>query len=141
MRNSNLKIPIKVHKCHLSSVPSQPPTPFPKRKDNTQTSPKGRPNPNRSPHPQLPCTPHNTSPNSYQPKTRPLTPTLHPAIASLSSDPALCCELHCYRFTGKLSDTTNSAQADRFVWKVMGIIVAAVLDALVFYGNWHWRSS
>jgi hypothetical protein len=64
-----------------------------------------------------------------------LTPTLHPAIAFLFSDPALCCELHCYRFTGKLSDTTSSAQADRLVWKMIGIIVVAVLGALVFYGN------
>jgi hypothetical protein len=55
-----------------------------------------------------------------------------------SSDPALCCELHYYRLTGKLSDPAYSAQTDKVIWKVMGIIVAAVLGALLFYGNWHW---
>ena len=57
------------------------------------------------------------------------TSTLDPAIASPSSHPALCCELCCYRFTGQLSDPVCSAQADRLVRRVMGIIVAAVLGS------------
>lgn len=123
MRNSNFKNPIKVHKYRSSSVP------------------KCRPNPNRnhilsslhaSQHRSELLSTHNPA----------LTPTLHPAIVSHpTSDPALCCKLHCYRFTGKLSDPACSAQADKGVWKVMGIIVAAVLGALVFYGNWHWTRS
>src|SRR4051794_11222301 len=60
------------------------------------------------------------TPTNPQPGTRPYSPSCH--CPPPSSDQALCYELHCYHFTGKLSDPACFAQADKVVWKVMGII-------------------
>src|SRR5437660_1047928 len=132
MCNSNLKESHQSTKIPLVLRSITTSSPFLERKDKPETPPKCRPNPNRN---HTLSSLHTSQYNSELLPTH--SPALHPTIASRhSSDPALRRELHCYRFTGEHLLPAHSALADKVTWKVMGIFISAVLDALVFYGNW-----
>jgi hypothetical protein len=77
--------------------------PLSQEKDSTQTSLKCRPNLNRKLHPQLPCTPHNTIPNCYQPKTR---PSPLPSIPPLPSSPPI--QLYAVNSTATVSPASSA---------------------------------